>query len=88
MQLTLNGVVYNEMKGAFSSADGVLDREILRSLFPDTPYSNESGGDPQVIPELTYEDYLDFHRKYYHPSNSWIYLYGDMDVVEKLKLAG
>ena len=83
-ELTLNGVVYNEMKGAFSSADGVLDREILRSLFPDTPYSNESGGDPQVIPELTYEDYLDFHRKYYHPSNSWIYLYGDMDVVEKL----
>ena len=54
-ELTLNGVVYNEMKGAFSSADGVLDREILRSLFPDTPYSNESGGDPQVIPELTYE---------------------------------
>lgn len=84
-ELTLNGVVYNEMKGAFSSADGVLDREILRSLFPDTPYSNESGGDPQVIPELTYEAYLDFHRQYYHPSNSWIYLYGDMDVVEKLK---
>lgn len=48
--MTINGVVYNEMKGAFSSADGVLDREILRSLFPDTPYSNESGGDPQVIP--------------------------------------
>ena len=83
-ELTLNGVVYNEMKGAFSSADGVLDREILRSLFPDTPYSNESGGDPQVIPELTYEEYLNFHRQYYHPSNSYIYLYGDMDVVEKL----
>ena len=84
-ELTLNGVVYNEMKGAFSSADGVLDREILRSLFPDTPYSNESGGDPQVIPELTYEAYLDFHRQYYHPSNSYIYLYGDMDVVERLE---
>ena len=83
-ELTLNGVVYNEMKGAFSSADGVLDREILRSLFPDTPYSNESGGDPQVIPELTYEEYLNFHRQYYHPSNSYIYLYGDIDVVEKL----
>lgn len=84
-ELTLNGVVYNEMKGAFSSADGVLEREIINSLFPDTPYRNESGGDPEVIPELTYEDYLDFHRTYYHPSNSYIYLYGNMDMEEKLK---
>ena len=84
-ELTLNGVVYNEMKGAFSSADGVLQREILNTLFPDTAYRNESGGDPEVIPELTYEQYLDFHRTYYHPSNCYIYLYGNMDVDEKLQ---
>ena len=83
--LTLSGVVYNEMKGAFSSPDGVLDRVILNSLFPDTSYANESGGDPEAIPELTYEQFLDFHRKYYHPSNSFIYLYGDMDMEEKLR---
>ena len=83
--LTLSGVVYNEMKGAFSSPEGVLDRVILNSLFPDTSYANESGGDPDVIPELTYEQFLDFHRKYYHPSNSYIYLYGDMDMEEKLQ---
>ena len=84
-ELTLSGVVYNEMKGAFSSPDGVLDRVILNSLFPDTSYANESGGDPEAIPELTYEQFLDFHRKFYHPSNSYIYLYGDMDMEEKLK---
>ncbi len=84
-ELTLNGVVYNEMKGAFSSPDDVLDREVLNSLFPDTPYGTESGGDPDVIPELTYEAYLDFHRKYYHPSNSYIYLYGDMDMAQQLE---
>ena len=82
--LTINGVVYNEMKGAFSSPEGVLDRVILNSLFPDTTYANESGGDPDVIPELSYEEYLDFHRHYYHPSNCYIYLYGDMDMAEKL----
>ena len=84
-ELTYNGVVYNEMKGAFSSPDGVLDRAILNSLFPDTTYANESGGDPEFIPDLTYEQYLNFHRKYYHPSNSYIYLYGDMDMTEKLE---
>ncbi|MBA2212561.1 insulinase family protein [Sellimonas intestinalis] len=83
-ELKYNGVVYNEMKGAFSSPDGVLDRMILNSLFPDTSYSNESGGDPDEIPSLTYEDFLDFHRKYYHPSNSYLYLYGDMDMEAKL----
>ncbi len=82
--ITLNGVVYNEMKGAFSSPEDVLDRVILNSLFPDTTYANESGGDPQNIPELTYEAYLDFHRRYYHPCNSYIYLYGDMDMIQKL----
>lgn len=84
-ELTYNGVVYNEMKGAFSSPDGVLDRMILNSLFPDTTYANESGGDPDIIPELSYEEYLEFHRTYYHPSNSYIYLYGDMNMEEKLK---
>ena len=83
--LTINGVVYNEMKGAFSSPDDVLDREVLNSLFPDTAYGTESGGDPDVIPDLTYEAFLDFHKKYYHPSNSYIYLYGDMDMAEKLE---
>ena len=83
--LTVNGVVYNEMKGAFSSPDDVLQREILNALFPDTVYSKESGGDPDHIPELTYEQYLAFHRTYYHPSNAYIYLYGNMDVAEKLR---
>lgn len=83
-ELTINGVVYNEMKGAFSSPDDVLDREIMNSLYPHTSYAVESGGDPDVIPELTYEEFLAFHKKYYHPSNSYIYLYGDMDMVQKL----
>lgn len=83
--LTYNGVVYNEMKGAFSSPEGVLDRIVISSLFPDTCYANESGGDPEHIPELSYEQFLDFHRKYYHPSNSYIYLYGDMNFEEKLE---
>ncbi len=82
--LEYNGVVYNEMKGAFSSPEGVLDRVILNSLFPDNTYACESGGDPDEIPNLTYEQFLAFHKKYYHPSNSYIYLYGDMDMEEKL----
>ncbi|MBO5293260.1 MAG: insulinase family protein [Lachnospiraceae bacterium] len=84
-ELTVNGVVYNEMKGAFSSPDDVMEREMFNSLFPDTTYGYESGGDPQVIPTLTYEEFLDFHRRYYHPSNSYIYLYGNMDMAEKLE---
>lgn len=82
--LVYNGVVYNEMKGAFSSPEDVLEREILNSLFPDNTYHHESGGDPQCIPDLTYENFLNFHRKYYHPSNSYIYLYGKMDFEERL----
>ena len=84
-KLEYNGVVYNEMKGAFSSPEGVLDRVVLNTLFPDTSYANESGGDPYIIPDLTYEQFLAFHKKYYHPSNSYIYLYGDMDMEEKLR---
>ena len=83
--LKYNGVVYNEMKGAFSSPDEVLEREIMNSLFPDTPYGCESGGDPDHIPELSYEEFLEFHKTYYHPSNSYIYLYGNMDMAEKLE---
>lgn len=82
--LTINGVVYNEMKGAFSSPDDVVEREIMNSLFPDITYGLESGGDPDVIPTLTYENFLDFHRRYYHPSNSYIYLYGNFDPEEYL----
>ena len=82
--LTINGVVYNEMKGVYSSPESVLDRCIQKVLYPDNCYTEESGGDPDVIPELTYEQFLDFHRTYYHPSNSFIYLYGDMDMAEKL----
>ena len=82
--LTINGVVYNEMNGAFSSPDEVLSREIMRTLYPGTSYSFESGGDPQVIPQLSYEQFLLFHQKYYHPCNSYIYLYGNMDMEEKL----
>lgn len=84
-ELTVNGVVYNEMKGAFSSPDDVLEREMMNSLYPDTSYGYESGGDPEVIPELTYEQFLDFHKRYYHPSNCYIYLYGNMDMAEKLQ---
>ncbi|MCD7750567.1 MAG: insulinase family protein [Lachnospiraceae bacterium] len=82
--LTVNGVVYNEMKGAFSSADDVFAREIMNSLYPDTCYGLESGGDPECIPDLSYEQFLDFHRTLYHPSNSYIYLYGALDLWEKL----
>lgn len=83
-ELTYNGVVYNEMKGALSSPDMLLWREIPATLYPNTTYRVESGGDPEVIPDLSYEQFLDFHRTYYHPSNSYIYLYGDMDMAEKL----
>ena len=82
--LTINGIVYNEMKGAFSSAEDVLEREIMNSLFPDTCYGVESGGDPDCIPDLTYEQFLEFHSTLYHPANSFIYLYGNMDIWEKL----
>lgn len=83
--IVINGVVYNEMKGVFSSPDDVLERQIMNSLFPDTTYGVESGGDPEHIPELTYEEFLNFHRKYYNPSNAYIYLYGKMDFEERLE---
>ncbi len=83
-ELTINGVVYNEMKGAFSTADAILERAVFSALFPDTAYGVESGGDPMNIPDLTYERFVDFHRTYYHPSNSFIYLYGNMDMEGRL----
>lgn len=82
--IVYNGVVYNEMKGAYSSPDEMTDRTIMHSLFPDTTYGEDSGGMPEHIPELTYEDFLNFHRTYYHPSNSYLYLYGKMDMEERL----
>ncbi|MGN0316653.1 MAG: insulinase family protein [Lachnospira sp.] len=83
-ELRYNGVVFNEMKGAFSSADDVLSRYTFVGLFPDSVYRYESGGDPEVIPDLKYEDFLAYHKEYYHPANSYIYLYGDVDVQERL----
>ncbi|MDP2174208.1 MAG: insulinase family protein [Candidatus Cloacimonadaceae bacterium] len=84
--LKIRGIVYNEMKGAFSSPDSIVMRRCQQEQFPDNAYGFESGGDPESIPELTYEKFLDFHRKYYHPSNSRIFLYGDMDIESSLKL--
>ncbi|MCR4989473.1 MAG: insulinase family protein [Lachnospiraceae bacterium] len=84
-ELSLNGVVYNEMKGVYSSPDDVVEREVMNSLYPESTYGIESGGDPDFIPELTYEQFLDFHSKYYHPSNSFIYLYGNLDPDEYLE---
>ena len=84
-ELIYNGVVYNEMKGVFSSPKQILFRSIQQSLFPDTAYGTESGGDPEFIPDLSYEQFLEFHSRYYHPANSYIYLYGNMDMEEKLE---
>ncbi|NOX62372.1 MAG: peptidase M16 [Chloroflexi bacterium] len=84
--LSYKGVVFNEMKGAFADPDDRLDDVVRRHLFPDTTYGLESGGDPRRIPELTYEQFLDFHRRYYHPSNALIYFYGDDPPEERLRL--
>lgn len=84
-ELSYNGVVYNEMKGVFSSADALLDYEAMQALFPDTPYRFESGGHPNAIPELTQEAFEHFHTTYYSPENAFIYLYGDMDIEATLQ---
>jgi Zn-dependent M16 (insulinase) family peptidase len=84
-ELTLNGVVYNEMKGAYSSVEDILETDTMAAMFPDTTYGISSGGDPDVIPTLTYEGFIDFHKRYYHPSNSYICLYGDFDMQERLR---
>lgn len=84
--LRFKGVVFNEMKGAYSDPDNVLGRYIEQSLFPDTPYGFDSGGDPAIIPDLTYEQFKDFHDRYYHPSNARIFFYGDDDPAERMRL--
>ena len=78
-ELTINGVVFNEMKGAYTSPDSLIRDYLDRQLFPDTCYGKDSGGDPDHIPELTYEDYLANHHRFYHPSNSYIWLDGSID---------
>lgn len=83
--IVYNGVVYNEMKGAFSSPDQIMGRVMLKELFPDTCYRFESGGDPEDIPSLSYEEFINFHKKYYSPSNAFIYLYGNCDMEERMK---
>jgi Zn-dependent M16 (insulinase) family peptidase len=84
-EITYKGVVYNEMKGVFSSPDAILEKRNFECLFPDTAYGVESGGDPESIPELTQDQFIDFHKKYYHPSNGYIFLYGDLDILDNLK---
>ncbi len=84
-QLEISGVVYNEMKGALSDPEALLGNYVTASLFPTSIYRFESGGDPTAIPDLTYEKFLDFHKTYYHPSNSYLYLYGNMDILSRLK---
>lgn len=83
--LTYNGVVYNEMKGALSSPEAIMEDRAMEKLFPDTTYGVESGGDPEVIPTLSFREFTEFHRRFYHPSNSYIYLYGDMDIDKTLE---
>ena len=84
--LTYKGVVFNEMKGAYSSPDGVLETRVIQSLFPKHLYGVDSGGDPRNIPDLTYENFRTFWETYYHPSNSFIYFYGNDDPEMRLKL--
>jgi hypothetical protein len=83
--IVYKGVVYNEMKGVFSSPESILDRYLDHSLFPDSPYGFESGGDPKSIPDLTYQEFKEFHEKYYHPSNCRLFFYGDGDTLEYLQ---
>jgi len=82
--LTINGVVYNEMKGSFSDPESKLYREMSRALFPDSIYGRESGGDPESIPDLTYHDFMKFHKNYYQPGNAYLFLYGDISTAEYL----
>jgi presequence protease len=82
--LAYKGVVYNEMKGAMSSPDQVMGRSLLNALYPDTTYSNNSGGDPAVIPRLTHEQLVAFHQRHYHPSNAYFYTYGHLPLKDHL----
>ena len=82
----IKGVVYNEMKGVYSDPEGILDRHIQRILFESNAYGRDYGGDPRCIPDLTYQQYLNFHRDYYHPSNAWLFTYGDVDPESTLEI--
>lgn len=82
--ITIKGVVYNEMKGAFSTPEQLLNRNIQTALFPNHPYGEDSGGVPEEIPNLSYEEFIGFHKKHYHPSNSYIYFYGNVDMEDEL----
>ncbi len=82
--LRYSGVVYNEMKGALSSPEELLESRSLNEMFPDNTYAFESGGNPDYIPDLTQQMFVDFHKRYYHPANSYIFLYGKLDLEEKL----
>lgn len=84
--ITYKGVVFNEMKGVYSQPDNILGRASQQAVFPDNTYGVDSGGDPQVIPKLTYDEFKEFHRKYYHPSNARIWFYGDDDPTERLRI--
>ena len=86
--LTIKGIVYNEMKGAYSELDALIERTSNHKLFPDSPYGRDSGGDPEAIPSLTYEQFREFHRRYYHPSNSYIMLYGNTPPPDLLAFLG
>jgi presequence protease len=85
-EMEYKGVVFNEMKGAYSSPEGVLDEAVQHALFPDNTYGLDSGGDPVHIPDLTYTAFKDFHDRYYHPANSRIFFYGDDDPEKRLEL--
>ncbi len=85
-KLMVKGVVYNEMRGVYSDPDGILDRRVQARLFASNAYGRDFGGDPKAIPGLTYAQYLDFHKTYYHPSNAWIFTYGDVDPAATLAI--
>ncbi|KAB2635810.1 presequence protease 1 [Pyrus ussuriensis x Pyrus communis] len=84
--ISYKGVVFNEMKGVYSQPDNILGRTAQQALFPDNTYGVDSGGDPTVIPKLTFDEFKEFHRKYYHPSNARIWFYGDDDPMERLRI--
>ncbi|XP_022860815.1 presequence protease 1, chloroplastic/mitochondrial-like [Olea europaea var. sylvestris] len=84
--ITYKGVVFNEMKGVYSQPDSILGRASQQALFPDNTYGVDSGGDPQVIPKLSFGEFKEFHSKYYHPSNARIWFYGDDDPNERLRI--
>ena len=83
-RLTVKGVVYNEMKGVYSDLNGIISREEAKSIFPDNAYGKDSGGDPEYITSLTYNDFKNFHEKYYHPSNAYFFIYGNFDINKTL----